>query len=201
MRLVERAKNILFQPAQEWPAIAAEPTDTKALFVGYAMPLAAVSALALWLGHSLIGLPVPLFGTVRTPLATGFAFALATLVLQLAGVFVVGLVIDALAPSFSGQKNAVLAMKCAVYAHTPAWVAGILHLFPALDLLVALASLYGIYLAYLGLPVLMKAPREKAAGYTAVVVLCAIAITVVLAVISALLGFTGGVIRGGATWA
>ena len=200
MKLVERAKHLLLQPAQAWPVIAAEPTDTKSLFIGYAMPLAAIAALALWLGHSLIGLSVPLFGTVRTPLMAGLALAIAAFVLQLAGVFVVGLVIDALAPSFGGEKNPVQAMKCAVYAHTPAWVAGILHLFPALDLLVVLASLYGVYLCYLGLPVLMKAPQDKSAGYTAVVVICAIAITVALALISSILGFTGGVIQGGASW-
>ncbi len=200
MTLVERAKNILLQPGREWPVIAAEPVGTKSLFLGYALPLAAISALATWLGHSLIGMSVPLFGTVRTPVMAGLAFAIATLVLQLAGAFVLGLVIDGLAPSFGGERNAARAMKCAVYSYTPAWVAGILNLFPVLDLLVALASLYGIYLCYLGLPVLMKVPAEKALGYTAVVVICAIVTSIVLAVAAGLMGFTGGVSRSGSLW-
>lgn len=198
MNIVERAKNIVLEPAREWPVIAGEPSDTKALFVGYAAPLAAIGPIAAWLGHSVIGVSVPLFGTVRTPFMTGLAFAIVTYALVLAGVFVVGLIIDALAPSFGGEKNAGQAMKCAVYSYTPAWIAGIFHLFPALGLLALVASLYGIYLCYLGLPALMKSPREKAAGYTIVVIVCAIALSIVLSIIAGFLGFAGGADRLGA---
>lgn len=196
MNLVERAKNILLQPGQEWPVIAGEATDTKSLFLSYAVPLAAIPVLAGWLGHSLIGVSVPLFGTYRTPLVAGLGFAIVSYVLALIGVLAVGLIIDALAPTFGGEKNGNRAMKCAVYAYTPAWVAGILHLIPTLGILVVLASLYGLYLLYLGLPVLMKAPQEKAAGYTIVVVICAIVLGIVLAAIAGVAGFAGSGMRG-----
>jgi hypothetical protein len=52
-------------------------------------------------------------------------------------------------------------------------------------LLGLLAGLYSIYLIYLGLPVLMKCPPDKAAGYTAVVIVCAIVAMVVLSWVSA----------------
>src|SRR5215831_15372582 len=100
MNIVERAKKIMLQPSAEWPVIAGEAVDTRALFLGYAAPLAAIGPIASWLGHSVIGVSVPLFGTVRTPFATGFAFAIVTYALVLAGVYVIGLIIDALAPSF-----------------------------------------------------------------------------------------------------
>lgn len=191
MNLVERVKKILLQPAAEWPVVAAEATDTKTLFLSYAAPLAAIGAVAMWIGHSMVGVSVPLLGTYRTPIGAGLAFALASWVLGLAGVFVVGLIVDALAPTFGGEKNATQAMKCAVYAYTPAWVAGILHLLPALGILVVLASFYGLYLLWLGLPVLMKSPKEKALGYTVVVVICAIAVSVVLSIVGGLLGLAG----------
>jgi hypothetical protein len=198
MNIVERAKKIMLQPSAEWPVIAGEPIDTRALFLGYAAPLAAIGPVAAWLGHSVIGVSVPLFGTVRTPFLTGLAFAIVTYALALVGAFVVGLIVDALAPTFGGEKNQGQAMKCAVYSYTPAWVAGILHLFPVLGLLVLLASLYGIYLCYLGLPVLMKAPREKAAGYTIVVIICAIVLSLLLSIVAGFLGFAGGADRLGA---
>ena len=196
MKIVERVKNILLQPRQEWPVISGESADTKSLLLGYAVPLAAIGPIAMWLGHSLIGISVPLFGTVRTPLLAGLAFAVVTYVMGLVAVFVVGLIIDALAPTFGGEKNGTQAMKCAVYAYTPAWVAGILHLIPALGALALIASVYGLYLLYLGLPVLMKAPKEKAVGYTVVVVLCAIVLSIVLGVIGSLVGFASGGMRG-----
>jgi hypothetical protein len=47
MDLFLRAKNILLQPSQEWPAIAAEPADTKSLFLQYPAVLGAVGGLDL----------------------------------------------------------------------------------------------------------------------------------------------------------
>lgn len=192
MNLVERAKNIVLQPAQEWPVIAGEPADTKSLFVGYAMPLAAIPSIAAWLGFSVIGVSAGILGTYRAPIVGGLGVAILSYVLGLISVFVLGFIIDALAPSFGGEKNNIQAMKCAVYAHTPAWLGGIFNLIPALGVLALLAALYGLYLLYLGLPVLMKAPREKAVGYTVVVVLCAIVLTIVVSAISGIVGFAGG---------
>jgi len=71
-----------------------------------------------------------------------------------------------------------------VYSYTPAWVAGVLQLIPALGILGILAGLYGLYLLYLGLPRLMNCPQEKAGPYTAVVVVCAIVLTVIIGVIA-----------------
>jgi hypothetical protein len=82
-------------------------------------------------------------------------------------------------------------MKCAVYAHTPAWLGGVFNLIPALGILALIAAFYGLYLLYLGLPVLMKAPRDKAVGYTVVVVICAIVLTIVISAIGGIAGFSG----------
>jgi hypothetical protein len=204
MNLVERAKNIVLQPNQEWPVIAGEAADTKSLFVGYAMPLAAIPPIAAWLGLSVIGVSAGILGTYRAPIVGGLGWAILSYVLGLVSVFVLGLIIDALAPSFGGEKNQLQAMKCAVYAHTPAWLGGIFSLIPALGILALIAALYGLYLLYLGLPVLQKAPRDKAVGYTVVVVLCAIVLTIVVSVIGGIVGFSGdgmhgaGMLRGGA---
>lgn len=185
MDLVERSKNIL-QPNQEWPVIAAEAETTQALLLQYAVPLAAIGPIATWIGLSLVGISVPFAGTMRTPLLAGLAFAVTSFVFALIGVFVTGLIVDALAPTFSGEKNFAQAMKCAVYAYTPLWLAGILHIIPALGTLALLAGLYGLYLLYLALPVLMKAPKEKALGYTAVVVLSSIVLSIVFGSVAAM---------------
>ena len=59
-------------------------------------------------------------------------------------------------------------------------------MIPVLGILVVLASFYGLYLLYLGLPVLMRSPKEKAVGYTVVTVLCAILAGIVIAAIAEL---------------
>ena len=68
------------------------------------------------------------------------------------GIFVLSLIINALAPTFGAQKNSAQAMKVAVYAYTPGWLAGVFNIIPLLGILGIIAGLYGIYLLYLGLP-------------------------------------------------
>jgi hypothetical protein len=101
-----------------------------------------------------------------------------TYVLALAGTYVLGLIIDALAPTFNGQRSQIQALKVAVYSSTASWIAGIFQLIPGLRLLTIL-GLYSLYLLYLGLPVLMKSPRDKAGAYTAVVIVAAIVLFMV----------------------
>ncbi len=188
MNLVERVKNILIQPNSEWSVIAAEPTATPELYKGYIMPLAAIGPLASIIGMSVVGLSLPLMGgTYRVPLTNSISHAIASFILTLVGVFLIALIIDALAPTFGGEKNQTQALKVAAYASTPSWVAGIVLLLPMLGIIALLAALYGIYLLYLGLPVLMKAPPEKAVAYTALVVVIAVVVMIVMGAISGLL--------------
>jgi hypothetical protein len=187
MNLVDRAKKIIVSPKTEWDVISAETTPNQQLVVGYVLPLAAVAAVAAFLGQVFIGVSVPFLGTIKTGFVAGLMGLVFTLVLAVVMVFVVGFIADALAPSFGGQKNLPQALKVAAYSYTPVWIVGILAIIPALGMLGILAGLYAIYLMYLGLPRLMKAPQEKAAGYTAVVVLAAIVIGFVIAAIGGLI--------------
>jgi hypothetical protein len=173
MNLVDRAKRILRSPRTEWEVIDNEPTTPAQLFTGYAMPLAAIGPIAQIIGYSVFGVSVPFAGHYRVPIGSAITSALVTYVLALAGTYVLGLIIDALAPTFDGQRSQIQALKVAVYSSTASWLAAIFHLIPGLRVLTIL-GLYSLYLLYLGLPVLMKSPRDKAVGYTAVVIVAAI---------------------------
>ncbi|MGZ5072139.1 MAG: Yip1 family protein [Usitatibacter sp.] len=180
MRLIDRAKNILLSPKTEWDAIAADSTATGALITGYVLPLAAASAIAGFIGMTFVGIM-----GIRIGLVAGLAGLVIHLVLAVVSVFVVGFIIDALAPTFGGQKNMAQAVKMAAYTYTPVWVVGILGIIPALRILGLIAALYAIYLLYLGLPRLMKSPPEKSAGYTAVVIIVAIVLSLIIGAITA----------------
>jgi hypothetical protein len=187
MALVDRVKNILLTPKTEWEVIERETTPTASLITGYVLPLAAVAALATFIGYCIVGTTLPFVGTYRMSIGWGLGVAVWHVVGAVIGVFVLGLIIDALAPSFGAQKNSAQALKVAVYSYTPAWIAGILNILPALGILAILGAIYGIYLLYLGLPRLMKNPVEKSAGYTAVTVIAAIVIGFVISIIGGLI--------------
>ncbi|MGE5303451.1 MAG: Yip1 family protein [Alphaproteobacteria bacterium] len=182
MNLTERVKNILLQPAAEWAVIAQETGNASELYKSYIAPLAAIGPIASIIGFAVIGVPLPMGGSYRAPLTSAIGQAVITFILVLAGTYVLALIIDALAPTFGGTKDNFQALKVAAYSSTAAWVAGIFNLIPALAFLQILA-LYSIYLLYLGLPILMKAPKEKALSYTGVVIIAAIVIFGIIGVI------------------
>jgi len=169
MAIVERAKSILLDPKRTWPVIDAEAATPQSIYVPYVVVLAAVPAIASFIGLSLVGIG----GTgmhMRIPVATGLAQMVVGYALSLVMVFVVALIVDALAPTFGGQRNRIAALKLVAYGATAGFVGGVFNLWPAVSILGLVAALYSIYLVYLGLPVLMKCPPDKALVYTAVVV-------------------------------
>ena len=180
MALIERVKNILITPKTEWPTIAAEAATTQSIYVGYVLILAAIGPLAMAIRGGMLMLPVAVF----------------TYVVALAVTFLLAFIVDALAPSFGGEKNFTQSLKLAAYSHTAAWVAGIFHLLPfAGSLLALLAGLYSLYTFFLGAPVLKKCTAEKAVGFTVVVVVCVIVLNVLLGVVL-MSAFIGGGMAG-----
>lgn len=185
MQLIERAKGILLKPKETWADIEAETASTAGLFTGYLMLLAAIPAVCGFIGMSLIGFSG--FGvTVRVPLLAGLANMVVSYVLSLVGVFVLALIVDALAPTFGGMKSQIQALKLVVYASTAALLGGVFSLLPSLSMLGLLAALYSIYLIYTGLPVLMKNPPEKSLVYTVVILVAGIVMAVVIGAVGSL---------------
>ena len=166
MNLMARVQGICLKPKEEWIKIQGESTPVKTLFLQYVIPLAAIPAAAQFIGYGLIGVRVPFFGNLRLPFGTAIVRALLMFVLTAAAAYVAGLIINALAPSFASKQNMEAAMKLAVYALTPSWIAGVLYIIPALSILVGLAGLYGLYILYLGFQApMMETPKEKVMSY------------------------------------
>ncbi|HEX4857839.1 MAG TPA: Yip1 family protein, partial [Usitatibacteraceae bacterium] len=119
----------------------------------------------------------------KVGVVAGLVGAIVQIVMGLIGVVIVGYIIDALAPTFGAEKNLQQAIKTAVYALTAAWLGGVFGIIPALGIIGLLFSIYGIYLLYLGLPVTMKCPAEKAIPYTAVTVVAAFIVMIIIGVV------------------
>lgn len=182
MNLIDRVKGILLAPRKEWAVIDGEPATAGSLFSSYIVPLAAIPAVAGFIGMSVIGFGL-LGSSIRIPIGSGITGAAVRYVGTLVGVYVLALIIDALAPTFGGQKNPIQAPKVAAYSSTAAWVAGIFMIIPGLRVLGVL-GLYSLFLLYLGLPVLMKAPEDRSIGYTVVVIISAVVLYMVVGAIA-----------------
>jgi hypothetical protein len=180
--LLGRVKGMLLAPKVEWSRVARETTTPGRLFLGYVMPLAGLAALVSVARFSMVA---------RAPLASDVVMVALTLGFEVMAVYVVALIINALAVFFRGGPSHSQALKVATYAFTPLWLAAVFLPFPTLSVpLQFLAGLYHTYLMYMGCTVLMRSPRDRALGYATTVVLCSIILGIVLAQVSAGLGET-----------
>jgi len=184
MNLVDRVKKIIVQPKQEWRVIDGESYTVQDLYLRYVMILAAIPAVASFIGWSLVGIGA--FGsTFRVPIGAGVAHMVLGFLLSLGAVYVLALIIDAFAPKFEGQKNFMQALKVAAFSSTASWLAGVFYVVPALSIL-GLLGLYSLYILFIGLPILMKTPEDKSLPYTVVVMVAVIVIVVVIRAVAAL---------------
>ena len=163
MGIVERVKNICLTPNTEWPVIATEPSTTGGLITGYVAPLAAIGAVAGFIGGSIVGRSLPFLGTYRTPIVAGLGVAVFSFVMAIVGIVILSFIINALAPTFSGEKNSSQATKVAVYSYACGWRVRLSDarrpdarrpVWP--------------HPPHLGLLRLMKCPEDKAIGHTVV---------------------------------
>jgi len=178
MALIDRVQSILLKPKQTWPAIAAEGGDVASIYTGYVMILAAIPAVAGFIGLTLVGIAG--LGGYRLPILSGLVQMIVSYLLTLAMVFVLALIVNGLAPTFGGTKDPVRALKLVAYGTTASFLGGIFNLIPMLAMLGVLASLYSIYLIYTGIVVMMRCPPDKAGAYTAVVIVCGIVASIVI---------------------
>jgi hypothetical protein len=161
--LVQRVKNILVQPQTEWRVIETEPSTIGSIYRNYVAILAAIGPVCFLIGMLLFSGGG--FGMFRYLGSAFIGYAVAWYLLTLIGVYALALAIEALAPSFGGTKDRLAAFKLAAYSWTPAWIAGVLLLIPSLFVIVAIVALYGCYLLYVGLPILMKPSADKIIPY------------------------------------
>lgn len=174
MDIVSRAKGMILTPAQEWQTVAAEATDVAELFRGYVMPMAGIAAI----GSLLAGL---LFGGI----VAGIVGAIVGFVLACVGVFVIGKIIEFLAPQFGGPQDPIAAMKLAAFAPTSSWVAQFFTFIPVVGGIIALVGgLYSLYVYYLGGPVVARVAPDKALVFTIAVIVAAIVVYVIIGAIA-----------------
>lgn len=173
------------KPREALSKAKGETTTVNDIILKYVAILAVIPFIGSLIGYSLVG-----FGFFTVGIGFAFVIAILTYIGQVIGVFILGFVIDFLANQFASKPNRVLAMRLASYAYTPAFLAGILYIVPFLGLLVLVALLYGAYILYLGLPVLMEAPQDKAVVYTIVVIVVALIISYVISAIVGAIAFS-----------
>jgi hypothetical protein len=171
---------MLLTPGAEWALVAAESISPRRVYASFILPLAAIAAGVALVHISIVGRSEPLVGTVRAPLSAGLKTAGLVFGSALLGIFLTTWIIDALASFFGATRNRRMACATAAYASTPLWIATVFAPLPTVwALLYVTGVIYHTYLLYLGLPLMMRAPRDRVLGYATTIVLCTILMEIV----------------------
>jgi hypothetical protein len=181
MGLVDRAKNMILTPKEEWEVIASEEPNTGAIIGGYLVPLILAASITWVLGALIFG--------GAGGLMIGIAMAVGIIVIAIVSALLTAAIINALAKTFNSEPNMGRATQLVVYAMTPQLVAAILLFIPILGWLIfAVSGIYGIYLMYLGFKPVMKTPEEKVVPYMLVSMLVMyVGIGILFAILSAII--------------
>ncbi len=175
----------MLQPRGEWATIAGEFSTVGPIFTRYLVPMAAIGPIAATVGGVVFGERGSLltFGTIAVSLGTAVQVGVLEYALNLLGVYALAVVIDVVGGAIGGQRNRVQALKVAAYGSTPYWLASVFAVFPRIEPLGMLVGLYSIWLFALGLPPVMKAPRDKSAAYTLLTSIASVLLVLVITAI------------------
>lgn len=191
-KIISTAKQFILSPKSEWEVVKSDKDTAHQHVMKYVLPLALISAVAIFIGVGLIGYRV--LGYRIQSVSGGLAQAIMSLASILIGVYLSGFVIHKLAPTFDTTVSLDKAVKLVGFSYTAILLAGILNIFPPLAFLTFLGGLYSLYILYIGFKPMTNVSDEKSTSYFIVSLLVIVGVYVIIGVVLAgiigVLGFT-----------
>ena len=105
-------------------------------------------------------------------------------IFALVSVLVVGFIVAWLAPRFASLADQNRATKLVAWVYTPTFLIAILNIYPPLQIINILALLYGLYIFYIGLPIVLKTPQNRVVMYLIVTLVVTFIVYFILALIA-----------------
>jgi hypothetical protein len=183
MILRARVWKVLLDPSEGWRACAVESTSVARLYRHDILPLAAVPTAALYGGFVLRSAAAGRSDAVIAALPAAMLSYASALALPL----LTAAILARLAPRFGASGTLVDALKLTAYASIPYWVSGVWYLVPFLAPLVVVGVAYGVYLFFVGLAPVLKAPYEQRVPLIVVSGLVFLAVSIALEFVSSAL--------------
>ena len=175
--IIDTAKQFIVNPKLEWEVARQDENSAQEHVMKYVLPLALISAVAIFIGVGLIGYRV--LGYRVQSVSGGLAQAIMSLVSILIGVYLSGFVIHKLAPNFNTTVSLDKAVKLVGFSYTAILLAGVLNIFPPLAFFTFLGGLYSLYILYLGFKPMTNVSDDKSTSYFVVSLLVIVGVYVI----------------------
>jgi hypothetical protein len=155
---------LFFHPKLEWKSIKDERCTIGKCYCSHVLILAAIPALAGYVGTTQVGWSFGGFEAHRLTTQSAMQIAILTYLTMLVAVFSLGKAIHWMGQTYGSKQTLPQAIALAAYTATPLWVMGFFFLYPILwiNMLIGLPALaYTVYLLYTGVPVMMSVNQER----------------------------------------
>lgn len=159
MKMINKAKDIILKPKDTIDKLKNETVTIKDIII-YLIIIGLPTFLGIFLGYGFVG-----WGFYSGWIGFAFALALITYILSIVGIIVFGFILNKLATNFKSKENKMQAMKLVSYAATPWLLLGIASIYPPIAIISLLGGIYGLYILYIGIPILMETPKEQQMTY------------------------------------
>lgn len=156
---------ILRDPKNQWDLIRDEHYSAKTVFFGQLSVLAAIPALALFIGVTQVGWSVAGEDPVRLAFSSALGSALLFYVAIWLAVAFIGGCIYWMEKTYGGEATLDSCLVLTTVTATPLLLSGISMVIPMLwlNVLVGMAAMaYSVYLLYSGTPRIMEIPEDRA---------------------------------------
>jgi hypothetical protein len=185
MDIIGKIMGILLKTDETLTMLKDEP-DTLQESIFYLSILALIPFVATFIGYTAVGFAGG-NGNIRLPIGSALTHVVVQYILTVGGVFLAALYVNLLAPQLGGKNDFPQALKTIVYACTPSLIGGVLSIHHKLSLTGSAAgfiiglviALYGVYILYQAIPILMESPRTTVSTYTLLAAVGGVAIWVV----------------------
>jgi hypothetical protein len=163
--LLNHVWGLFAHPEEEWKSIRKERCTVTRCYCSHVLILAAIPAIAGYIGTTQVGWDVPGGREVhRLTHQSALQIAILFYFTMLVGVLSVGAMINWMGKTYGSKQTLSQSIVLASYTATPLFLIGLMLLYPLLwlNLLIGLPALaYTVYLLYTGVPVMMGITRER----------------------------------------
>ncbi|KYK32189.1 MAG: hypothetical protein AYK22_07540 [Thermoplasmatales archaeon SG8-52-3] len=176
MKIINQAISVILKPKEALEKAKKEKFETMDMIL-YLGIIGIPILIGFILGYGAIGYSTTFIGPA---IGAGIVYY----ILAIIGIIVFGFILNAFAQTFKSKENKTQAMKLVAYSSTPWLLAGIFLIYPPISILTLLAGLYGLYILYIGIPILMETPKDQQIPYIIVAIVAYIIIMFVVGIIA-----------------
>jgi len=159
-KILERSKNIIISPKNEWFKIEAEQQTKQQVLFDYAVPYISV-----------VGVILAVSGSIYHDVTYAIANAIITCMVQVLSIFIVSFIIYELQKNFKGTANRDKCYNVVAYSLTPYWIVSVVTAILPAFASIAPIALYAFYLFYVGLCIFIAVPDDKRISFNLVAIL------------------------------